>query len=414
MFAQLIARLKSDPINQDHQLGLGRSLAEAGNAAGLKEMFNFVHQAGGGGGLECALLVGIRLALRQRAQLHQVLLRYDPHCPFRAALVVASGYARALDYDLDAAVAAIRDGLRGISLVSDQVPSERLTPQNYCRVIKSAFLLERSDWIAGGPAPTPSLEVLHQGSARGGFACLAAADSRYFVTYAPDFLADVQARLGGMADPVLVLVDPDAEALACAAELAARHPNATILANAYGGGKLVEYCSGARFVVAPEMLRRLNRPTIFMDIDTSFAAGCADVLGHIATLPLTYQHRNVAPPYLIAEACVVGAHPGETGERFFTDAARYFLAKLGEEGPLWHIDQVALHRASCLARQRGAPPVDLAGVFGGAIELPGYFKKPHTLEFGSRAQDRTDVILSHACSIPPDGKPVFPPSADHR
>lgn len=409
MLAELIARFRAHPDGEQQQADLGVALVRAGNVVGLQEMFNFIHQSGHCG-LECARMIGQGLALRESGLLLRLMERYDRECPFRGPLVAALGYAHALDYNLDAAVAAIREGLHWVSLVQAQIPNERLSDLRYTQLVKSAFLFERSDWMADAPVPPPSLEVLHPGCSEGGFACVAAADSRYFVTYAPDYLADLAATMGAAADPVLVVVDPDAEALACAAELAQRHPNAAILINSYGGSKLVEYCSGARFVVAAEMLRRLNRPTIFLDIDTCFAPGCGDIFAHIAEFPLISQHRDVAPPYLIAEACVVGAHPGGRGDRFFTDAARYFLAKLQEDGPLWHVDQVALHRALCLERQRGTPSADLGKVFQGGIDLPGYFKKPHELDYKGRAVIRTDVITDREYSIAPDGKPVFPPA----
>ena len=406
MLTALIAKFRADPTNADHQALLGVALAATGNASALRDLFNAVHQAGGCG-LECAFMVGHRLALHKHALLKQLVEGYDPQCPFRGALVAALGYAHALHYDLDGAVEAIRDGLRWVILVQNRIPGERLSSFSYTQLIKSAFLFERSDW-SGAAAPLARVETLHQGCADSEFVCLAAADSRYFVTYAPGFLGDLRANAGVPADPVLVIVDPDAEALACAAELARRHPEATILVNAYGGPKLVEYCSGARFVLAADMLRRMGRPTIFLDIDTHFAPGYGEVLGHIAQFPLSSLHRHVAPPYLIAEASVVGAHPGEHSDAFFTEAAGYFMAKLAEEGPLWHIDQVALHRALCLARCRGFAPMDLGRMFQGGVELPGYFKKSHDLAFVNRFQGRTDAAAAEqSFAISAEGKPIF-------
>lgn len=402
----LVSGFRANPADVGLQAQLGVTLARAGDAAALQQMFNMVHQATRGG-LACAHMIGQGLAQRDSASLQRLVSAYSQECPFRGSLLAAAGYAHALAYDLDAAVAAMREGLRWVTLAQNQIPGERLEPEQYRKLLKCAFLFEPSSWAAAVTPPPPDLQVLHAGKDEGGFACVAAADCRYFVTYGPSFLADLDADAQGDVQVVLVIVDPDAEALALAAELAARHPGATILAHAYGGAKLAEYCSGARFVVAGEMLRRLAKPVVFLDVDSRFVPGCTEVLAHMAEMPLASLHRNVMPPFLIAEASVVAAQPDQNAQAFFADVAAYFLAKMAETGPLWHVDQVALHRGIALARRRGTPPVDLGTVFTGALKLPDYFKKPHTLDFGDRAVARTDAIIDQGFSLAADGKPVF-------
>lgn len=406
MLNTLVEKFRAAPLLQENQVLLAAALIRLGDAGNLQALFNAVHQAGGSG-LNCAHTVGMCLALRDDGSLARMVAAYDAHCPFRGGLVAGLGYVRGLEYDLDGMVPLLRHGLGWIIQAQQQIPGERLDPASFSQLLKCAFLFEPTDW-AGNGAAAAGAETLRQGSGDGAFTCVAAADSRYFVTYAEDFISGLQQHAAGLADPLLVIVDPDAEALAHAEMLAARHPQVTILTHVYGGGKLAEYCSGARFVLAGELLRRLGRPILFMDVDSHFRPGCGDVLARIARLPLCGLHRHLVPPYLISEAIVIGAHPGAEAEDFFADAGRFIVDKLAEEGPSWHVDQVALHRATALARRRGTGPIDLGTTLRGVVELPDYFKKEHEISFGTRLNGRSDLACDHGFSLAADGKPIFP------
>ncbi len=406
MSDDLVVRLNADPGNEETWTLLGEKMIAEGHLVGLRSLFNARHSSGRGG-MDFAFALFQRMLTRKDMRtFYPIIEAYPADCPFAAAAQASLGYTNALLFRLDDAVRQIREAVRRMAILSATLPSEVLNAEELRKLAVNATLMEPSDWVPAARIAAPLLHLREESSFPDAeIACVAFADPIYFRHYARDFLAGLTAALGQDCLPLVGVINPDPGSQDQMDALRAEFPRVRFLVVDYPGAKIAEMAASARFVLANELLDRLARPTIFLDIDSGFRPATGEALRAIAEFPLAYQNRATLPPHLIVDACVVGAHPGDASRRFFGIAADYILGKMAEDLPLWMFDQVALHRAVSLA---GIQMTDLCRTFRGRweVDFPDFFKRDHTVSDGERFAARTNARFPRF-NLTPDGGLVW-------
>lgn len=397
-----------------HWTESARALVVDADAAGLHELFQ-QHRQSGLDTLAFAFELFSGAVMKGfGAAVSAIAKAYPQECPLSVVTEAARGWVDALAFDLDGTSSALRRSAQKIALVqSGDFPSRDFVA---VRIALSAALFEPSDWGPGRISRDFPIVPLAEGALNGGFVCVAGADSRYFKSYGKQFLEGVESNLAGEASAVLLLIDGDDEAVALARTWSEAHPDAAIYSVSYGGARLVEFAASARFIVANAILDRMARPVVFLDVDSAWEPGCEEVLYAAADLPLSCQKLVAVPPQLIIDACVLGAHPGAESTLFFQTASDYLRAKIEEDGPLWTLDQVALHRAVSVCQTNGIKIYDLCKLFEGRFTLPAYFKrKEEAIGLGDRQAVRTNhrYDLTQFSISDVDGRPIFAPVNPH-
>lgn len=382
----LLRQLNEAPQVNQHWMELAAALLNAGNIDGLRSLFGHRHTLKMSA-MDFAVDV-FNLMAAHREHLLAITEAYPSDCPFSVAALIARACANAREFQLDSCVHEMREANRRFSIVARSIPEMRLRDATLYWLACAVTLFEPSNWRPRllHAAPRPDFGG-QQAPAGPELACVAFADSVYTCLYALEFAKGIRAISGPAALPVVGVLNPTPDALAVMAQIRQEVPGAVIFPVLYDGDKLPEMAASARFVVANEVLDFLARPTVFLDIDTRFGPETGDVLRGIAGFPLSVQKLGALPPYLIIDACAVGTHPGPNSTRFFGITREYILGKLAEPGPLWTIDQVALHRAVCLARTE---VTDLCTAFDGRWKFPAILKREHAVGLTSRAATRTN------------------------
>ena len=375
---------------------LGSLLLGQRNIAGLNELLTYRHGLGMSA-VELAWRICWEDLTRDPAStaVDGVADALDDTNAFSGAFLVGKGCAELRRYRLDSGVALVREGYRRLAVLRDLFPFEALDVASWHHLTIVAFLFEKTGWASAvplGEADGPISVIAETPKGSHSLTCCAFAESTYFLRYAERFLATL--RQNGVAGSrvMLGLINPSEEARALGVALARAHA-CGIVAVPYGGEYLAEFAASARFILAEEIIAAAAEPVIFLDIDAVFPQGADRVLLAAAAQPLACIETAQLPPHLQVDASVVAAQPGPVASRFFKDAKRYLLAKLREVGPLWTFDQVALHRAVALARDRGDLVASLNDVLGSPV-LPRLFKADHTMPFKQRSVRRSNAGLA--------------------
>ena len=407
MFEDLVRRVKADDGDEAAFLDLGTALAAGGNLAGLNELLGY-RAARGGSGSALAFDVCCRLLAAGRHDEMLGLCRgFGDTNAFSAIMHCAAGFSHFLRFENERGVALLREGVRRLFMLMEQHPRETLPLPSLTKLVAAAFLFEPPNWTPPAGRSPGAPTILHPGDWSGSAALAAAfGDALYFRTYGERLAGSFFKHAAAETSLLIGIVDPDEAAGALAAELARRHPALTIAAIGYAGPRLPEFCCSVRFLYAQTLLEMAGRPLILTDIDSCFTEGSAEVLKMVRAFPLAYTRTQEIWPQLTIDASVVGAHPGPNAQRFFGRVSDYVWAKLGETGPLWTYDQVALHLTIAALRKEGLEITNVNTVLPARFRLPGFFKSEHALPLAERQKTRTNdrMALLH---IGDDLKPVF-------
>lgn len=392
MVAGLVAALKADPRDEGNWTRLAGALFQQRNARGLAELFQFREQQRGDGLAFVYSLFVIMLAQGRQDDAEAIADGYDGTCPFSSMVIIMRGYTGALALRLDDTVRDLREGVRRLYKVYPQL---RLQSEIVYQIATAATLFEPSGWQPASRAAAPRLRPFAPPAGQAAeLVCLACADSTYLKLYGRAFVEGVMRELPGQAVPALAVVNPDAAALAEMAVISGES-GAALFVIEDTSGKTAEISAAARFILAPEFLDHFRRPVIFLDADTCFRPGSGDILRRIGGWPLAYLNLAKLPPQVTVSACILGAHPGAAGNRFFAIAADYLLGKLAENIPLWMFDQAGLFRAASLYGPSGL--VDIVAELRGKADFPGFFVREHAISlddrFARRTSARYDLVI---------------------
>ena len=222
--------------------------------------------------------------------------------------------------------------------------------------------------------------------------CTAFADAAYVKNYGERFSTTLSQYCSD-AGLCLVIINPDDEALELAHHFGRRFAEYRIQVLQYNGSKLPEFACCSRLMMGGELLRDVNRPMAIFDMDFKFDASVKSVVDAIKahdvsiTMPVLPVPWNQAPsPITMISAAIIGARPSPAATAFFAHNAAYCHYKLGENGPLWGVDQVSLIRSYCLLQDAGTIPFNLCETIAG---LPDAYVAEHRLDFNTRSAMRT-------------------------
>ncbi len=219
-----------------------------------------------------------------------------------------------------------------------------------CKMVQICFYMESVSCPDEGYFHKPSLEILTANSdGNSPYTCAFICDSEYCRYYAERFIHSLRQHAGDI-DVFALVVNPDQNAL----DLLRSFDGVTVAKTEYGGEWVGEFCTCARFMLANDIVMRvLNTPTIFMDVDSLFPEGSRDFLQEISHQPLCYAEVDDVFPTLRISASVIGARPCEDAEKFFDFSSCRMREGMAREGWLWGLDQFSLYRAVCHGLQNG-------------------------------------------------------------
>ncbi len=212
------------------------------------------------------------------------------------------------------------------------------------KLVHVCFFMESVIWPGDERFPKPPMEILSANSfGNSPYTCAFICDPSYCRYYAERFIDSLR-RSAGAVDVFALVVNPDRDALDL---LRAAFEGVTIAKTEYSGEWKGEFCTCARFMLANDMMRAINAPTIFMDVDSFFPEGSDEFLSVISKQPLAYTEIDDVSPILRITAAILGARPCEDAENFFDFAADCMREGMTREGWLWGLDQISLYRAVC-------------------------------------------------------------------
>ena len=406
---QLINNIKSDPSKEEDWRNLALLLAREEKYSELDNLLQYRHQCGFSG-IKFAYELTLTVALLDEELIGRLYRGMPGDCAFSGIFYWAEGNRHLAKFDLENGCRPLKEGFRRLVRLKEVIPSEAFSPEVMNLMARQSFLVEDMHWVGKTFLPHPDFELMNDSSCEsvsdfvGAFFC----DSVYFKHYAEVFLSCWRKNVGQQTI-LACIVNPDADILPQAASLSEKYGNVLIGTTTYSGDKVPEYCTAIRFLLANRLLRTFGKPIILFDADALFSEGSLPVVEQIARYPLSFIDTRIQQVNLQIDASVVGAHPGTESEAFFDVVSDYLRAKLLEYGPIWTVDQVALHRGVSYGKKEGFSMTDLVGVLPENARLPEFFKKEHDIAFEERGASRQFHVFDlSGIRFMEDGSIVFP------
>jgi capsular polysaccharide transport system ATP-binding protein len=265
------------------------------------------------------------------------LLADEAQADESAAVLANLGHARIADDD-------IAGGIQYYAQASSLASGRELI--HFARGIHTAKLATEVPRVAADHRAQPARdkpELVHL------FAC----DAGYFRRFAPA-LVESSARKRGEARVLIHahIVDPDPEAMELAARLGAEF--GLVVTTEQSPETITEfvvrraYFTCARFLVAPELLRRYDCPILVTEADCLMNWDWSDLKVHVAGADAGYMHSGLWNwvPWTKIAAGICLFTPSRVGLGHADYIARYIDHAFQREGggavDLWTVDQVAL------------------------------------------------------------------------
>ena len=294
-----------------------------------------------GNDIVLATLVGLTKT-HSSDRVRSLLSTCPPQSVMRRFYQMAVALSAFYRYDISEAPELLRDAVIESVGAGDHF-------NDLANLIQICFYMESVTWPNEVRFPKPPLEILAANSyGNSPYTCTFICDPVYCRYYAGRFIDSLR-RTAGDIDVFALVVNPDQGAL----DLLRAFEGVTIAKTEYSGEWGGEFCTCARFMLANEIMRAVNAPMIFMDVDSFFPEGSDAFLSKISKQSLAYAEFDNVSPALRVTASVLGARPCEDAEKFFdfsTDCMREGMAR---EGWLWGLDQLSLYHAVCHGQQNG-------------------------------------------------------------
>jgi hypothetical protein len=344
-------------------------MARASEPGAIKDFFEKCHSAGFRS-MELAYHTILALLREERDDIVRGLFSASSERDF---LYGVYGIGQALsdfkNFSLEPAERSLRIG---IYHCVDALGSSRTeTFANLGFLTQNAFLLEGVAWPSPARFPQPRLDILSRKPFNDSpYTCFTICDPVYFRHYSEPFIKGLREACGRV-NIFILLVNPDDGIIAGARE----YDGMTVAAARYDGRWIFEFCTSARFMLAGDILREIGGPAVFLDIDSNFPPGSAEILSKVAAKPLSICDTRDVHPVLRISAALLGAHPTPDAFSFFDAARDFILEDMTRSGPLWGLDQMALYRAACLGRQNGWNISDINKDIEGLGRAPNVFVK---------------------------------------
>jgi hypothetical protein len=249
--------------------------------------------------------------------------------------------------------------------------------------------MESVKWPVDGRFPRPELEIAHRDVyADSPYTCFTICDPVYFRHYADRFISTLREQCGRI-NVFLLLVNPDDDIVGDAV----KYSGMTVGITKYDGRWLFEFTTAARFILARDILGVTNGPTVFMDVDSVFRPGSAEIMSKMSRYPLAFCDTGKLWPILCVSAANLAAYPSQTAFSFFDAAGDFMREDLTREGPLWGFDQTGLYRAVCLGKKVGWEMTEINSILEGTAILPDFFTldKEETIPLNERIALRTNA-----------------------
>ncbi len=275
-------------------------------------------------------------------RVHALFSTCPPQSIVRRFYQMAEALSDFYKYDLSKAPEMLRD-----AVIESIVAGDSFTDLD--KAVQVCFYTECITWPDEGCFPKPPLEILTTSSyGNSPYTCAFICDPAYCRYYAERFIGSLR-RYAGDIDVFALVVNPDQDAL----DLLQTFKGVTIAKTKYSGEWMGEFCTCARFMLANDVMRVVNAPTIFMDADALFPERSNEFLLKISQHPLAYAEIDDVFPTLRISASVLGAQPCKDAEEFFKFSADCMREGMAKEGCLWGVDQFSLYRAVCHGLQSG-------------------------------------------------------------
>ena len=218
----------------------------------------------------------------------------------------------------------------------------------YQHMLNQARQVEAPDFLLtlGDHDPSPVVSFDDRPHPPGEFVIAAACDGRYFVNFAPLFAASVAEIEGSRAILHINVVDVDPAADACIKDLEATYSNLRVSRQAGQiVGRASAYYACNRFLMAPALLDRYQRPMIIVDIDITLKQDLANLLPFMSALDIALFEWTNPIPSMRCFCMLAAVSNTPTARQFLTVLGRYLQLKL-KQGALWMTDQASLWSVS--------------------------------------------------------------------
>ena len=266
-----------------------------------------------------------------------------PENAFYGVYAVGKAFADFRSYDAESGARHLREGIYH-SLYPDfkNIPDQDL-------LMRNAFLLEDLEWPGEERFPKPIFEVLHKNPfGDSSYTCAVACDPNYYERHFAKFAKSLRDRCGNI-DIFLLLIDPDDKVVSDAMG----YDGVTIAKTEHDGRWRAEFRSLSMLMMANEILRTTDNPTIFMDADAISPSDSDKFLTEISKLSIgLYETGEVLPTNMISSKLLVSHHDDRA--KAFWDTVEEFVSRgFARKGPLVGLGQTALLVAASKLRAGG-------------------------------------------------------------
>jgi hypothetical protein len=367
---KLINFIKNNP---DDDARIESNLLEFAQSSDPVNLRNFFVQCDKAGfwGDEIAYITINALIKNKRENIVSALYKTAPEkAPHYGIYRIGQALVDFKNFNLDDGCAHLRDGLYHCA------KNARHFVSDMDDLARNAFLLENVRAPEAEPYPKPSFEIM-RGSpfSESPYTCSVMCGAEYFGRYADAFIKGLRERCGGVNVFVLAVNPDDGMVSRCSA-----YGGITVARTFHDGRWEREFRAAARFAAAGDVLRAVNGPVIFMDIDRAFEPGCEKILSEFAGNGISVFDTGDMLPSRRIDSSIVGSRPCGESFAFWDAAGDFVLKRLGRKGPLSELGGAALFAAACRAKSAGLSVSDISSAFGGGKTPAVTFPRRDTLD----------------------------------
>jgi hypothetical protein len=345
----LIAEINRNPSQKTLWISLFENLLEEHRHRDAIDLIS-LRQKNFGDALSYSYDVLVRLAVNERADILEPFISAlgQGHLIYPVTLFVRGVLAASREKPAEAA-GLFKASVNAVSaIVAVAQHDSEFTGASFHHMLNQARQVEAPEFLLslGDDDVVPAVAFDDRTLPSGKFVIAAACDGRYFVNFAPLLAASVAQTEGDRAILHINVVDVDPAAEACIKELEEAYPNLRVSQQAGQiVGRASAYYACNRFLLAPALLDRYQRPMVIVDIDVTLKQDLANLLPFMEDLDIAlFEWANPIPSMRCF--CMLAASSNtSTARQFLRVLGRYLLQKLGQ-GALWMTDQASLWSVS--------------------------------------------------------------------